>query len=95
MTRALERLGAKRKPLKRLSKCTPETCPTPKACSEACHYGARRQRLRLIGQGYDLLAQHPGPLASVTIAHPSWEVTEDDLETLSLKAANSPLTKSA
>jgi hypothetical protein len=36
---------------------------------------------------YDLLAQHPGPLASITIAHPTWEVTNDDLGTISLKAA--------
>jgi hypothetical protein len=87
MIRALTRLGVKRKHLKRLQKCDAETCPSQKLCSEACHYGARRQRLRLIPQGQDLLAQHPGPLASVTIAHPTWEVTEDNLETLSLKAA--------
>ena len=87
MIRALERLGVKRKQLKRLKKCTAETCPSGKLCSEACHYGARRQRLRLINQGYELLAQHSGPLASVTIVHPTWEVADNDLETLSLKAA--------
>jgi hypothetical protein len=87
MIRALERLGVKRKHRKRLQKCTPDTCPSRKSCSEACHYGARRQRLRLIPQGQDLLAQHPGPIASITIAHPTWEVADNDLKTLSLKAA--------
>ena len=87
MIRALERLGAKRKHRKRLKKCTPEICPSEKLCSEACHHAARGQRLRLIPQGHELLAQHPGPLASVTIAHPTWEVANDDLETTPIKTA--------
>jgi len=71
-----------------LQKCTPDTCLSGKLCSEACHFAARRQRLKLVTQGHELLTEHPGPLASITIAHPTWEVAYDgDLGTISLKAA--------
>src|SRR3954451_14699721 len=63
MIRALTRLGVKA--ITQLQDCDGSDCAPGTSCREACHHAMRRQRLNLIPQGHDLLAQHPGPLASV------------------------------
>jgi len=87
MIRGLTRLGVKAKHLAQLHACDPAECAPGTPCSEVCHYATRRQRLSLITQGHELLAEHPGPLASVTIAHPAWEVAYNSLKTTPVKAA--------
>ncbi|MBK3403873.1 hypothetical protein H0176_24680 [Methylorubrum populi] len=73
LVRGLTRAGALGGLIRGLAKCTPETCGLSR-CRDGCHEGQRRLRAGLIPQADHLLRAQPGPLLSVTLVHPRWEV---------------------
>ena len=93
MLQRLNKHGANPKLLAQLSRCNGGECDSPALCFEACHFAVRQQRLSLIPQADKLLLAHDGPLCSVSIAHPAWEVAHTQLRDTPMAAAKQWLSR--
>jgi hypothetical protein len=63
-------------------------------CVDACHFAARRRRLKEIPSAYRLLQACDGHLVDISIVHPTWELAIGDLDSFNIPAARQWLYRS-
>ena len=59
-----------------------------KDCRDACHFGSRIVRFRLIPQAYSLFAEHSPVLHAVSVVNPDWASAEGALSTFHVRTAH-------
>ena len=64
-------------------KCGPDQCGF-NPCRDGCNRGSRRRRIEMLESAVPIFQNHSGPVFSVTIVHPKWELESGQLSSIKL-----------